>query len=327
MTPRRAIATLLLASLYAASASAEDEHPEAPRRPLVFHARAEVGPDEPVVAPETARAHAEQRPFVYALDPTTPSRGDASVEYAVGLASGVRAERPLPAGLGYDGAAHGVTVAYGVTARFAPFVTARVLQPSGEGRSSEGGGAAGFRYQLTEPASAFRLTVAAAGARELGGAFAAWGRVAASYDVARVRFVGNVHAERAFASRRDTVDVMLIAGASYRALDFLRVGGEYVGQDVEEPASSGAEGGARHYGVPPRARRWRQRPRTRRAAGSVLAALAPPRGRARHATSAMGSGAPCTGGTIRGHPSVHSIRPTRGKRGWSPWIRSPSQAW
>ena len=250
MTTRRTIAALLFASLHAATASAEDEHPDAPRPPLVFRSRAEVGLDEPAVRPDAARAHAEQRPFVYALDPTTPSRGDASVEYGVAFASGVSAERPLPAGLGYDGAVHGVTVAYGVTARFAPFVTARVLQPSGEGRSSEGGGAAGFRFQLTDPVSPFRLTVAAAGARELGGAFGAWGRVAASYDVARVRFVGNVHAERAFATRRDAVDVILIAGASYRALDFLRVGGEYVGQDVEEPTSSGPEGGARHYAGP-----------------------------------------------------------------------------
>ena len=87
----------------------------------VASARAqEETPDRPT----TTRTHAEERPFAYALDPTTPSRGDASIEYGVGVASSVRAERPLPAGLGYDGALHSVTIGYGITSRFAPFLTA-----------------------------------------------------------------------------------------------------------------------------------------------------------------------------------------------------------
>jgi len=42
------------------------------------------------------RAHAEERPFSFLLDPTTPSAGDLSVEYALGYASGSAADRPLP---------------------------------------------------------------------------------------------------------------------------------------------------------------------------------------------------------------------------------------
>jgi hypothetical protein len=36
-------------------------------------------------------------------------------------------------------------------------------------------------------------------------------------------------------------------GASYRVVGDFRVGAEYVGQDLEESFSPGAEGGARHF--------------------------------------------------------------------------------
>ena len=67
--------------------------------------------------------------------------------------------------------------------------------------------------------------------------------MAASYDLGRLRLATNVHAERAFASGRDNVDVLLLAGASYRVLDEIRIGVEYVGQDLEEALDD--EGGAR----------------------------------------------------------------------------------
>ena len=40
---------------------------------------------------------------------------------------------------------------------------------------------------------------------------------------------------------------MVQAGASYRVAGAFRAGVEYVGQDLEESFSAGAEGGARHF--------------------------------------------------------------------------------
>jgi hypothetical protein len=62
---------------------------------------------------------------------------------------------------------------------------------------------------------------------------------------------GNLHLEKVAALDRDGVDALALAGASYRALDELRVGVEYVGQDLEEAFEhDGAEGGARHFAGP-----------------------------------------------------------------------------
>jgi hypothetical protein len=228
------------------------QEPEAPRQLRLQPA--EEAP--PPLRPEGERAHAEQRPFAYVLDPTTPSKGDLGFEYGVGLGTGVAADRPLPAALiapssagELSGINQSLTAGYGVTARFAPFVTAR-LSPSGD--QTRMGGAAGARYQLTEPSSDFRLTLAGALLREGSGGLGSYARLAASYDLGRLRLAGNLHAEKVFRAGRDPIDVLVMAGASYRTLDVMRVGVEFVGQDLEELGEGGpqAEGGARYYTGP-----------------------------------------------------------------------------
>jgi hypothetical protein len=75
----------------------------------------------------------------------------------------------------------------------------------------------------------------------------AWLRAAISADVNRLRLAGTVHGEHVFSAGRDPLDVMVEAGASYRIVGGLRGGVEYVGQDLEEAFTPGAEGGARHF--------------------------------------------------------------------------------
>ena len=66
-------------------------------------------------------------------------------------------------------------------------------------------------------------------------------------DVGPVRLAGTLHGEHIFAEGRDPLDVMVDLGASYRIAGTFRAGLEYVGQDLEETFSPGAEGGARHF--------------------------------------------------------------------------------
>jgi hypothetical protein len=75
----------------------------------------------------------------------------------------------------------------------------------------------------------------------------AWIQAAFSVDVRRLRIATTVHGEHVFWPGRDPLDVMAEVGASYRVIDPLRIGVEYVGQDLEESFSPGAEGGARHF--------------------------------------------------------------------------------
>jgi hypothetical protein len=50
-----------------------------------------------------------------------------------------------------------------------------------------------------------------------------------------------------FASGRDPVDVLVMAGASFAVTGPLRAGLEYVAQDLEEAVGDGAESGARQF--------------------------------------------------------------------------------
>jgi hypothetical protein len=196
------------------------------------------------------RRHAEERPFAFLLDPTTPSAGDLSVEYALGYASGTAADRPLPSTLAPTGAQHALTFSYGLTDRIAPVASIRLLQPTnGGGGPAKATGNVGARFLLTDPeGSRFRLAVATIVFREFEGDAGAYARVAASYDIGKLRLAANVHLEHVFADQRDAVDVLALAGVSYKVLEPLRVGVEYVGQDLEGMADDEeAEGGAHHY--------------------------------------------------------------------------------
>jgi hypothetical protein len=74
-----------------------------------------------------------------------------------------------------------------------------------------------------------------------------WFQAAISGDVGRLRMVGNVHGEHVFADGRDPLDVMVDLGATYRVAGAFRAGAEWVGQDLEETFTPGAEGGARMF--------------------------------------------------------------------------------
>jgi hypothetical protein len=56
-----------------------------------------------------------------------------------------------------------------------------------------------------------------------------------------------VHGERVFAPGRDSIDVMVMAGANYRVAGPVRLGVEYVAQDLEGAADPGETEGMRHF--------------------------------------------------------------------------------
>jgi hypothetical protein len=97
--------------------------------------------------------------------------------------------------------------------------------------------------------------------RELQGQSGAWARLTAGHDEGRARLALSVHGERMFASTRDTLDVMVTAGATLRLTELIRAGVEYVGQDLEGMLGDNeAEGGARHVlGPVVSAALWSQR--------------------------------------------------------------------
>jgi hypothetical protein len=250
---RCASLALTLGCLLGASTSRADdtvatESAPEPERHLTWNAGAAEKGANVGEAPVSKR-HAEERPFAFLLDPSTPSAGEVGLTYDLGASSGRPADRPLPASIMVAGAMHELTIDYGVDSRIAPFVSVRMLQPASSAKDASVGGAAGAKWQLTNPQGPFRLTLAGAGFREAGGSFGTYARLAASYDLDGLRIAGNAHVEKAFGAGRDNVDVLILAGMSYRVMREMRLGVEYVAQDLEEAFgdAESAEGGARQY--------------------------------------------------------------------------------
>jgi hypothetical protein len=80
-----------------------------------------------------------------------------------------------------------------------------------------------------------------------GGVNAGFFQLALSGDVGRFRLNGMFHGQHTFAAGRDPLDLTVDLNASYRVIGEFRAGIEYVGQDLEESFSPGAEGGPRHF--------------------------------------------------------------------------------
>ncbi len=193
---------------------------------------------------EPPRVTQQVRPFAFAVDPSTPSRGIFSVGYTFGLDSGVAADRPLPVNLASASGSSTISASFGVTGQLAPFVSA-TLADAGSTTATQSW-AAGLTWQVTNPASHLRLAVSAAGMREGTGDAGATALITGSMEGGRMRLVANIRADKVFAAGRDGVDTLVVLGGSWRLAEWARLGAEYVGQDLEETFNAGAEGGARH---------------------------------------------------------------------------------
>ena len=161
-------------------------------------------------------------------------------------------------------AQRGVVAALGAEAGVLPRVSLEAVgqaQFGGEGSGVNPGAIAGARFQLSPPSwSNVHMTASAGYLRETsstpgpdseatatGGANGAWASFAVAFDVQRLRLGVTTLGEHVFATGRDSVDVMVQAGASYRVMSWLRAGVEWVGQDLEETFADQAEGGPRHF--------------------------------------------------------------------------------
>lgn len=218
MTPLRAALSALTLALPLAAAADSASH--------VLDAAAVVRPE---------------RAFAFLVDPSAARAGMGAFEYRAGFGSGLSADRPLPADLTRAGGSHALSASWSVTSRIAPYASATVYD-----QGSRVNVAAGARVQLTDPASRLRVAVLAGALREAGGNAGVQLTAAASYDAGPVRVAGNVQGEKVFAAGRDALDVLVLAGVSVKVAPAVRLGVEYVGQDLEalvDPEE--AEGGAR----------------------------------------------------------------------------------
>ncbi len=194
------------------------------------------------------RSETLDRPLLYLVDPRLPAPLEPLVSYSPSYTSIGAAVRPLAANVGRSGLVNELHFELGILDRFAPFATAYLAPPLENESRVRGAFEAGARFLVTDPDSEhFRVALDGAYLRDFAETSVAYGAVTATYDVDRLRFAGLVHAEHAFAPGRDAIDLYVDAGTSVRVVDRLRIGAEYVVQEIEDAWSHDAEGGARDF--------------------------------------------------------------------------------
>jgi hypothetical protein len=214
---------------------------------LAAPARADAPPDG-LVAPAPVENAPAPRPWLYLDDPRTPSQlgvvAFSRLTYTGVGASPTRpfgAETARPGGVGEVGGEVGLL----------PFLSAQASAFAGTGYASAAGavgGMAGLRLSPFDKNGATHASLSGGWIRGLDGNNGTWGRVAFAQDVGRVRLGTMVHGEHIFAQGRDAMDLMVTAGASYAVTGPLRLGAEYVAQDLEGAFDGDeAEGGVRHF--------------------------------------------------------------------------------
>jgi hypothetical protein len=256
--------------------------------PRAAHADAVVEPD--VVAPNDQEKHAIDRTWLYADDARIPAQWSViamtSASYANVSGNPFREAGNVVLPTKYSAfdantAQPGLTMSVGGELGLFPhvsFMALGQLEVAGETQHANGGAIAGLRFLLTPLAWKNLRIVGSAGylreawegpiftddnpmctsgtqgncwtAGNPNGDNGMWFQGAISGDIGRFRLVGNFHAEHVFAAGRDPLDIMVDLGATYRIYGGFRAGVEWVGQDLEETFSPGAEGGPRMFGGP-----------------------------------------------------------------------------
>jgi hypothetical protein len=207
----------------------------------VVEAGAEVAGPVPVAPEPEAR-----RPWLYADDATIPAPLRAVFVSRLTFASG--AERSVTRPFASNAAAPGGLAEVGGEVGLLPTLSLDAAGIMGFGDGLAGGMVGGLRFApLARASSSFRLVLAGGYLRDRSSENGAYAKVAASFDYHRLRLASAAHGEHVFAKGRDGVDLLVTLGASLRVAGPLRVGVEYVGQDLEEIDGDEAEGGARHF--------------------------------------------------------------------------------
>jgi hypothetical protein len=190
-----------------------------------------------------------ERTFSFVPSPSLPAPGQVAGGYAASYASTEAAARPLAALSSRGGFVSALDAELGLHQRFS-LAGAVLLAPPAQGETQgRAAGRIGLRAALVDPeARPFRLTALAGYSRDFSGVSLPFVELTSSLDVDRVRFGGLAHAERAIAADRDAVDFYAAAGVSVKTVDALRLGAEYVGQELEAAwQPDEAEGGIRHF--------------------------------------------------------------------------------
>jgi hypothetical protein len=214
--------------------------------PALAHAVEERGNVE-----AEAQARAVEQPFLYMTDTHGPGPRQLLAGYALAFSSSAGAIRPIPGHFDNEAVVHSFSLEAGLLPRLSLFGTTMLAESIGHSDVGAVAVQAGARVVLTNPrAQHFRLVLQASFLREFGADLGVAGELTGSYELGRVRLAASLHAEHVFAPGRDPVDLYAVVGVSVRVHRLVRVGAEYVAEDIEAGLDDDAEQGARQYAGP-----------------------------------------------------------------------------
>jgi hypothetical protein len=214
---------------------------------LAGAARADVPDvvDAPEAPPDPVR-----RDWTYLADPRLPAplQGLATSR-ATYTDSGASPTRPFASNTGVPGGAFELGGELGLLPHVSVAASGILGEAEAGQAASHVGALASVRVALLPDSwRNSHLTVDVGYLRELTGGNGAWVRAVGTQDFGRLRLGGSLHGEHVFVGGRDDVDVMVTMGASVRVAAPLRLGVEYVAQDLEGAVDhEEAEGGVRHF--------------------------------------------------------------------------------
>jgi hypothetical protein len=239
-----------------------------------FAGEARADEPSPVDKPSVERAavHAIDRTWLYLDDARVVEPASVIASSSVAYTSVGSNPDPTSApyrAFAFNTAQPGALLSLGGEVGLIPRLSVEAMgqaQLGGETSGANPGAVAGLRVQLSPQSWTGTHVLASGGylretwsaptrdaaSGELGagqphGDNGAWFQLAGSFDLKQLRFGLTAHGEHVFADARDGVDIMIKTGASYRVVDWLRLGVEWVGQDLEGAFNGDAEGGARHF--------------------------------------------------------------------------------
>lgn len=188
------------------------------------------------------------RPWLYAPDPTAPPPGHLLTSMALGYAQIDRgAARPFAADVAHGGAVYGLGAEVGVS-RFASIQAEALFSGQGPNNTVSAGTMLGVAFYPLPAKGPVALSLSGGYLRELGGGNGVWSRAAAATDLGPVRVIVTALGSHVFQPRRDSVDLLMTAGASVAVAPAVRLGVEYVVQDLEGAFDDEeADGGVRHF--------------------------------------------------------------------------------
>lgn len=186
------------------------------------------------------------RTWVYGEDASPAAVHHAITSSTVTVTNaGMSGSRPFASNLGREGTVFATGIETGLT----PWLSVQAIGftdgPTVDTMTASGM-MAGLRFAPIS-SGALRLSVSGGVLRELAGSSGAWTRLSVAQEVGSVRLAATIHAERVNAAGRDPLDVMVVAGVSRAIRGPLRVGIEYVGQDLEGAFDPTEAEGLRHF--------------------------------------------------------------------------------